>query len=324
MVGGLMKQLVRGLGRFVWYHTTRIFHRGQGVASAVSVASQATPATSVSPATPVEPPETATRASIDALDNLVGLDPKYERLVQWPSYRKNVPTQEVLSDTLYQSWITTPGGHKWSHYFAIYQAVFGPRRAEPLRILEIGVLGGASLRLWKRYFDHPGTQIVGIDIMPECIKLDAPADGIRVRIGDQTDANFLKRVVEEFGPFDLIIDDGSHHSSHIIASFNHLYADGLKESGIYLVEDLHANYWHPWRDSRRSFLDMCKELLEHMHAHYQRAAPQAFLINNPSDQPMAALEVPLITTMIKEIRLFDSIVAIYKTHREYIPYYLRA
>jgi SAM-dependent methyltransferase len=323
MIGGLMKQLVRGLGRFVWYHTTRIFHREQGAESAVSVAPQVLPATSVSPATPVEPPEPATRARIDALNNQVGLDPKYEQLVQWRSYRKNVPPQEILSDTLYQSWITMPGGHKWSHYFAIYQAVFGPRRAEPLRILEIGVLGGASLRLWKRYFTHPGTLIVGIDILPECIKFDAPADGIRVRIGNQTDARFLKRVVEEFGPFDLIIDDGSHHSSHIIASFNHLYADGLKESGIYFVEDLHANYWHPWRDSRRSFLDMCKELLEHMHAHYQRAAPQAFLINKPSDQPMAALEVPLITTMIKEIRFFDSIVAIHKTHREYIPYYLR-
>jgi SAM-dependent methyltransferase len=324
MVGDLMKQLVRGLGRFVWYHTTRIFHQGQGAESAVSVAPQVTPAKSVSPATRVEPPEPATRERIDALNNQVGLDPKYERLVQWRSYRKNVPTQEILSDTLYQSWITMPGGHKWSHYFAIYQEVFGPRRAEPLRILEIGVLGGASLRLWKRYFTHPGTLIVGIDILPECIKYDAPADGIRVRIGNQTDAGFLKRVVEEFGPFDLIIDDGSHHSSHIIASFNHLYADGLKESGIYFVEDLHANYWHPWRDSRRSFLDICKELLEHMNAHYQRAAPQAFLINQPSDQPMAALEVPLITTMIKEIRFFDSIVAIYKTHRECIPYYLRA
>jgi hypothetical protein len=68
---------------------------------------------------------------------------------------------------------------------------------------------------------------------------------------------------------------------------------------------------------------MCKELLEHMHAHYQKAPPGAFMIDKASDQPMAALEVPLITTMIKEIRIFDSIVAIYKTHREYVPYYLR-
>jgi hypothetical protein len=260
---------------------------------------------------------------IDALSNDVGLDPAYERPIQWPSYRKNVPAEEILSDSLYQLWATTSHGHKWTHYFAAYQAVFGPRRAEPMRILEIGVLDGSSLRLWKRYFTHPDTIIVGIDIQPGCIQFDAPADGIRVRIGSQADGAFLKRVVQEFGPFDLIIDDGSHQSSHIIASFNHLYSQGLKSSGIYFVEDLHANYWHPWRDSKRSFLDMCKELLEHMHAHYRGAPPAAFLVDNPSDQPMAALEVPLITTMIKEIRVFDSIVAIYKTNREYIPYYLR-
>src|SRR5271166_578343 len=126
MIGGLMKQLVRGLGRFVWYHTTRLFHRGQGAASAASVGPRATSAV---PATAAERPDPATRARIDALSNQVGLDPKYERLVQWRSYRKNVPPREILDDALYQSWMTTPGGHKWTHYFAIYQAVFGPRRA---------------------------------------------------------------------------------------------------------------------------------------------------------------------------------------------------
>jgi hypothetical protein len=50
-----------------------------------------------------------------------------------------------------------------------------------------------------------------------------------VRIGSQADPEFLRRVVREFGPFDLIIDDGSHHSSHIIATFNHLFDAGLKD-----------------------------------------------------------------------------------------------
>jgi hypothetical protein len=301
MIGGLFKQLLPALGRYIWYHTTRVFHRKEAE----------------------EPTSLATPSSIQCLSNEVGLDPAYERLVQWPTYRKNIPAEDVLSDALYQLWTTTRHGHKWTHYFEVYQAVFGPRRAEPMRILEIGVLEGSSLRLWKQYFSHPETVVVGIDIQPRCIKFDAPADGIRVRIGSQADGTFLKNVAQEFGPFDLIIDDGSHRSSHMISSFNNLFFGGLKTSGIYFVEDLHANYWHPWRDSRRSFLDMCKELLEHMHAHYQKAPPGAFMIDKASDQPMAALEVPLITTMIKEIRIFDSIVAIYKTHREYVPYYLR-
>jgi hypothetical protein len=266
---------------------------------------------------------TATGASISALSDEAGLGPEFERTVRWPCHRTNAPSPEVASDTLYKLWTTIPRGHKWTHYFPIYQAIFGPLRSAPLRILEIGIWHGASLKLWKQYFEHPKTLLVGLDILPECMQFDAPAAGVHVRIGSQADHGFLQRVVKEFGPFDLIIDDGSHHSSHIIASFNCLYSDGLKDSGIYFVEDLHANYWHPWRDSKKSFLDVCKELLEHMHAHYRNAPPAAFLIDKPSGQPSADIEVPLITTMIKEIRFFDSIVAIYKTRREYVPYYLR-
>jgi hypothetical protein len=302
MIGTLLKQLFPAIGRYIRYHATGIFGRRRP------------PEATAMPNTP----------HLDALSDDIGLDRAYERPIQWPSYRKNIPDEKILTDSLYQLWSTTSHGHKWSHYFPAYESVFGPRRAKPMRVLEIGVLEGSSLRLWKRYFSHPDTIIVGIDIQPGCIQLDAPGDGIRVRIGSQADGVFLKKIVQEFGPFDLIIDDGSHQSSHIIASFNHLYAEGLKNSGIYFVEDLHANYWHPWRDSKRSFLDLCKELVEHMHAHYRAAPPVAFMIENPSDQPMAALEVPLITTMIKEIRIFDSIVAIYKTDREYIPYYMRS
>jgi hypothetical protein len=301
MIGSLLRRLFPALGRFVWDRIQRIFRRASPAGASVA-----------------EPD-----VRIDASNTKIGLDPKYEQPVQWPSYRNDdVPPADILADPLYQLWATIGHGHKWTQYFAIYEAVFGSRRKEPFRILEIGILRGSSLRLWKRYFTHPETLIVGIDIEPQCMQFDAPADGIRVRIGSQADALFLKDVVEEFGPFDLIIDDGSHRSSHMIASFNHLYSEGLKDTGIYLVEDLHANYWSPWRDSRRSFLDLCKELLELMHAHYQAAPSAAFMITKPSDQPMAALEVPLITTMIQEIRFFDSIVAIYKTRRSYIPYSL--
>ena len=310
MIGDLLKQLFLALGRFVGYHTRRILHLPQKP--------QAIPP----PPAPMEQGTafTATEASIANLSAAVGLDPEYERRVQWPCYRTDAPSQEVVSDPLYKMWTTFPGGHKWTHYFPIYEAIFGPLRTKPLRILEIGIWHGASLKLWRQYFEHPKTIIVGVDVLPECLQFDAPAAGVHIRIGSQADPAFLKRVVQEFGPFDLIMDDGSHHSSHVIASFNHLYADGLKDTGIYFVEDLHANYWHPWRDSKKSFLDVCKELLEHMHAHFRSSTPVDFLIDKPSARMTSALDVPRITTMIKEMRFFDSIVAIYKTRREYVPY----
>jgi hypothetical protein len=309
MIGSLLKQLFAALGRFVRFHTRRILGLPQKPEAAAPSGSFDYTAVS-----------TATEASISGLSDVVGINPDYVRRVPWPCYRLDVPSEEVVSDALYQLWAKIPGGLKWTHYFSIYESVFGPIRSKPLRILEIGLWHGASLKLWRQYFEHPDTIIVGVDILPECIRLDAPAMGVHVRIGSQADPDFLKRVVEEFGPFDLIMDDGSHHSSHIIASFNHLYADGLAENGIYFVEDLHANYWHPWRDSRKSFLDVCKELLEHMHAHYRCASPVEFLIDRPSARDIVAMEVPHITTMIREMRFFDSIVAIYKTRRAYVPY----
>jgi SAM-dependent methyltransferase len=311
MIGRLLKQLFAALGGYVRYHTRRILGLPQNPQSPAPSGSFDYTAVF-----------TATEASISGLSDEGGINPDYERRVSWPCYRLDVPSEEVVSDALYQLWTNFPSGHKWTHYFPIYESVFGPIRTKPLRILEIGLWQGASLKLWRQYFEHPGTIIVGVDILPQCMRFDAPATGVHVRIGSQADPVFLKRVVEEFGPFDLIMDDGSHHSSHIIASFNHLYGDGLAEDGIYFVEDLHANYWHPWRDTRKSFLDICKELLEHMHAHYRCASPPEFLIDKQSTRDIVAMDVPQITTMIREMRFFDSIVAIYKTRRAYVPYFV--
>jgi hypothetical protein len=307
MLGSALKQLGVALAKYVRFHAARILRLNE-------------PTTLVASNAPGE--SMPAEQTIDALNDQFGLDAQYLRPYRWQSYREDVVPEELSSDPLYQLWTGTSGGHKWTQYFAVYRDVFGSLTSKPMRILEIGVLNGAGLRLWRRYFSHPDTVVVGIDIESGCARFDSPNEGIRVRIGSQADPKFLQQLIKEFGPFDLIIDDGSHRSSHMIASFNCLFAEGLKESGIYFVEDLHANYWPAWRDTRRSFLDVCKELVEHMHAHYLQGSPGLFMVAKASHQSMAALEVPIITTMIREIRFFDSIVAIYKTRRQYIPYYL--
>jgi hypothetical protein len=307
MIGDLLKQLIIALGRYIRYHVSRVLGLKE-------------------PAMPVtaDSPKYGETARPDALADRAGLDASYLEPLAWPTYRNDQPAAVLETDPLFSLWKSTRGGHKWSQYFSIYREVFDSLTSSPQRILEIGVYRGASLDLWKRYFSHPDTSIVGIDIDPACTQFDAPNEKKHVRIGSQNDAKFISRVVAEFGPFDLIIDDGSHISSDVIGSFNYLFASGLKDSGIYFVEDLHAGYWTGWRDSRKSFLDLCAELVEHMHAHYRIPEPgNKFFNARPSDNEMISIKVPKITTMIKEIRFFDSIVAIYKTRQEYVPYYLR-
>ena len=309
MIGDLLKQLFIALSGYIRYHVSRVLglrHPGVQV-SAASVEN-------------VDGDEQlATR-----FDERIGLHGSYLEPLAWPTYRDDQPNAELETDPLYMLWITTMGGHKWSQYFSIYREILGPLTGNAQRILEIGVHRGASLELWKQYFSHPDTLIVGIDIDPNCLQFDSPNDKRHVRIGSQSDGKFLDGVVAEFGPFDLIIDDGSHMSSDVIASFNHLFASGLKDLGIYFVEDLHASYWAEWRNSKKSFLDVCAELIDHMHAHYKIPEPRNIFFNaKPSDSKIIAIEVPKITTMIKEIRFFDSIVAIYKARQAHVPYYLR-
>jgi hypothetical protein len=303
VIGSLLKQLWKALGLFIRYHLSRLFGRQKQQ--------------------PPDPGADRDPNSIAATLPTVGLDPAYKKIIAWQTNQNDLSAPGIASNPIYQLWREIPQGYKWSHYFETYRAIFDSRRNTPMRILEIGVFRGASLRLWKNYFQHANTCLVGIDIDPTCALYDAPSSGIHVRIGSQTDGEFLARVVDEFGPFDLIIDDGSHHSKHIITSFNCLYADGLKDDGIYFVEDLHANYWHPWRDSANSFLDFCKDLVELMHAHYWKNSLPVWTKQCELGSSLT-LEVPEITTMIREIRFFDSIVAIYKMRRPYAPRFIVA
>jgi hypothetical protein len=143
---------------------------------------------------------------------------------------------------------------KWNpHLFGQrYQLHFAPLRTKKLKILEIGIggvevgvsggyaddpySGGESLRMWKNYF--PNSMIYGIDIID---KTALESDRIKIFQGSQDDEVFLKKVVEQTGKLDIIIDDGSHHNDHVIKTFKVLFPE-LNDGGIYIIEDTHTSY----------------------------------------------------------------------------------
>jgi hypothetical protein len=129
-------------------------------------------------------------------------------------------------------------------YADAYERHLGHLRDRPIKLLEIGVggyadrdSGGASLRMWKEFF--PRGEIVGIDIHD---KSNLAEERVTILKGDQSDGTFIGDVGAQFGPFDVVIDDGSHVSSHVLASFLGLFPY-LKDDGIYVIEDLQASYW---------------------------------------------------------------------------------
>lgn len=142
---------------------------------------------------------------------------------------------------------------KPKHYLEIYTELFKNLREKELRILEIGVSFGGSVKMLERYF--PVSQITGIDIHPErCLYT-----GGRLKLidGDQADEEFLKTLE----PFDIIIDDGGHKMSQQQTSFKILYPK-LKEKGIYIIEDLCTSYWGEFMDSEPTTIDFLKSLID--------------------------------------------------------------
>jgi len=190
---------------------------------------------------------------------------------------------------------------KWMHYFDIYERHFEPYRGRKITILEIGVSHGGSLQMWRKYFGRRAT-IVGVDIEPRVLELAEP--GIELHVGDQSDPQFLQRLADQYGTFDIIIDDGSHLPTHQIASITHLWPH-LADGGVYLVEDLHTNYWGGYYESCRgnpaSFISWLPDRIDDMHAFHSREPD--FVINE-------------WTITLGGVHAYDSIVVFDKTKRQ--------
>jgi|RhiMethySRZTD1v2_1073278.scaffolds.fasta_scaffold413487_3 hypothetical protein len=224
-----------------------------------------------------------------------------------PSSLADIPE---MSSKLGQLWQAAGKTHKWPHYFPIYEETLERFIGTPIRILEIGVSTGGSLRMWRSYLGD-ASLVVGIDINSDCAQHDDPENGINVRIGSQADPEFLRKVAKEFGPFDAIIDDGSHMASHIATSFKTLFENALKPGGVYLIEDTHALYWERFRDANYGLAEITGELIDLMHSHYWMVGGHAqFLL--ASAHQLKEVTVPAIAPMIRRIEVTDSVLAVHK------------
>lgn len=156
---------------------------------------------------------------------------------------------------------------KMDHYLDVYDGLMGPWMGKPVRFLEIGVYKGGSLRMWRDFFS-PKATLTFLDIDPACKALEIP--GTEIRIGDQTDVDFLRRTAADRGQFDIIVDDGGHKMDQQITSFRTLWPL-LNDGGIYIVEDVHTSYWPGFGGGLRapdSFIEFAKDLIDRMHSWY--------------------------------------------------------
>jgi len=145
---------------------------------------------------------------------------------------------------------------RFHNYLDFYQEQL-PDRTFKGRLLEIGVMDGLSMKMWRDYY--PEAEIVGIDIkdmdhmhnddwkVPKSVKLI------------QCDGTDPKQVAA-LGVFDIIIDDGSHYCADQQKSFEILYYSQLNKGGMYILEDLWTSYIDYYKNANVSTIDYLKKL----------------------------------------------------------------
>lgn len=151
---------------------------------------------------------------------------------------------------------------------------------QPVNLLEIGWGDGASMRMWKDYL-HDKSVIVGIDIEP---KDEIP--GVYFEEVDAT-APIVQEHIGDYGLFDFIIDDGSHLSPDVIASFQLLWPL-VKPGGFYIIEDLHVSYHRDWKGNPNpdlpgpggfpTSMQFLRELADDVHYGHAGAGPDMFTV----------------------------------------------
>lgn len=111
-------------------------------------------------------------------------------------------------------------------------------------ILEIGVLAGSSIKMWRDFFRHQNAgfvSVIGMDTFPM-----QPIDGAMLITGDAYSPEGLSLI--EKCHASIIIDDGSHKSPDIIKLVDYLTENKVlfHFPDLFIFEDCHAAFYEEY------------------------------------------------------------------------------
>ena len=179
---------------------------------------------------------------------------------------------------------------KHSSYFHVYEALFEKYVGTSFTFVEVGVLNGGSLFMWREYFG-PNARIIGIDLNPAAKKWEK--DGFEIHIGSQSDPVFWDGFFRQVGPIDVLLDDGGHTNAQQIVTA-HVAFNFVNDGGLVVVEDTHCSYFAEFGNPYKySFISFAKRIIDHIHARQKRVTPT----------------VGNLGAFIASVRFFESIVA---------------
>lgn len=197
-------------------------------------------------------------------------------------------------------------GSNYHNYTEIYARYFAPLKDQPIKLLEIGIYKGSSVKLWEKYF--PFGELNFVDITFDHVEYFSKKS--HYFLANQESPEELQKVVAKTGgEFDIIIDDGGHTMNQQIVSFRTLFPY-VKSGGIYIIEDLHTSYWREYGGGGRGlttihFLKTLIDDLNYVGAKTKRASH----LNLDAE---LLQDLNLYREKIESIHFYDSIAIILK------------
>jgi hypothetical protein len=167
--------------------------------------------------------------------------------------------------TSYDAYLSSPHlSLKHSTYFDVYDQLLSPFIGKNITFVEIGILGGGSLFMWRNFFG-PNARIIGIDLNPEAKKWEE--HGFEIFIGSQSDPSFWEEFIKTIGSVDIVLDDGGHTYLQQIVTVESLL-EHINDNGLLIVEDAHTSYTDGFGDRRASFINYVKIWIDKINSRF--------------------------------------------------------
>ena len=152
---------------------------------------------------------------------------------------------------------------KHKNYFKIYDHIFKKYIGKKIILVEIGVLNGGSLFMWRNFFGE-NAEIIGIDLNPNAKKWEK--HGFKIFIGNQSDPNFWRDFFKKVGNVDIVIDDGGHTNKQQVFTLLETIPN-INDNGMLVVEDVHSSYMTKFRNpSKYSFISFSKIIVDELNS----------------------------------------------------------
>jgi hypothetical protein len=155
---------------------------------------------------------------------------------------------------------------KHSSYFQVYEDLLSRFRNRKFTFVEVGVLNGGSLFMWRDYFG-PEARIIGVELNPLAKRWESA--GFEIHIGSQSNPQFWQDFFAKVGDVDVILDDGGHTNEQQIVTSHHCIPH-IRDQGMLIIEDTHCSYLKKnfGNPSKYSFINYSKRIVDRINTRF--------------------------------------------------------